>query len=294
MKNRLPPLNALRCFEAAARLLSFTAAARELHVTNAAVSHQIKTLEAWLGTLLFQRRNNRLELTVAGESYLPQVRQAFKLLRETTRELLDYTAVSIRLAARPAFCMKWLLPRLPRFYALHPQVHLDIETEVDRDYLHYDLTIDYRPANAPDYLVRQLFATPFLPVCSPGYAARWEWPQDIAEVALLHDRPLQGMTGYPDWAMWLAASGQSELRNPRGATFSTSLMCVQAALEGAGLALGQQALVAQDLQEGRLVVPLDWRAPLVMPYYLIYPVPAVENPGVQALIDWLVHEAQTV
>ncbi len=291
MQKRLPPLNALRSFEAAARLLSFTAAARELHVTNAAVSHQIKTLEQWLGTALFVRRNNRLELTVAGESWLPQVRAAFRLLRETTHDLLALQAVTLRLAVRPAFCLKWLLPRLPRFQQRHPQVHLDLETEVDRDYLHYEVTIDYRPAKAPDYIVRHLLSTPFLPVCSPAYAARLHWPQDWAEVALLHDRPLQGMPGYPDWAGWLAAAGAPPVPGQRGATFSTSLMSVQAAVEGAGLALGQQALIAPDLAAGRLLQPVPWQADIRLPYYLIYPVSAIENPGVQAFIDWLLEEA---
>ncbi|WP_338849072.1 LysR substrate-binding domain-containing protein [Massilia sp. W12] len=292
MKTPLPPLNAMRCFEAAARRLSFTAAARELHVTNAAVSHQIKSLEQWLGADLFIRRNNRLELTAAGETWLPRVRHAFSLLRESTRELLALQAVRLRLAVRPAFCLKWLLPRLPDFYASHPQVHLDLETEVDRDYLHYDLTIDYRPAKAADYIVRHLFSTPFVPVCSPAYAAQIDWQGDLSQVAFLHDRPLQGMPAYPDWSMWLAAAGAPPLRNQRGATFSTSLMSIEAALAGNGLALGQSALVRRDLQAARLHVPLPWHADLRMPYYLIYPLPALDNPGVQALIDWLLSQAQ--
>lgn len=290
MALRLPPLNALRAYEVAARHLSFTAAARELHVTNVAVSHQIKLLEDTLGLALFKRRNNRLELTVAGETYLPKVREAFRSLRECTGQLIGFSSVTVRLAARPAFCHRWLLPRLSRFYAAHPTVHLDFETEVDRDYLRYDITIDYRPANAPDYVVRQLFATPIYPVCSPAYATQLRQTADLEQVALLHDRPLQGMQEYPDWQSWLAAAGVHGVVNSRGATFSSSLMAIQAAEEGLGVALGQHALVAAAITAGRLVAPLALAAPIRMPYYLIYPRAAEENPGVQTFIQWLLAE----
>lgn len=293
MAPRLPPLNALRAFEIAARHLSFTAAARDLHVTTAAVSHQIKLLEESLDLPLFVRRNNRLVLTVAGETYLPKVREAFRTLRECTDQLIGISAVTVRLAVRPGFCHRWLIPRLPRFFDAHPQIHLDFETEVDREYLRYDLTIDYRPATAPDYVVQQLFATPIYPVCSVAYAAKLTKAGDLEQVALLHDRPLQGMPEYPDWQGWLAAAGLPSVVNSRGATFSSSLLSMQAAEDGVGVALGQHALVAPAIASGRLVSPLAQLAPIRMPYYLVYPTAAVENPGVQTLVNWLQAEASS-
>ena len=291
MPIRLPPLNSLRVFEAAARHLSFTAAARELNVTTAAVSHQIKLLEKSLGMPLFVRRNNQLVLTVAGETYLPKLREAFRTLRESTEQLIGLSSITVRLAVRPAFCHRWLVPRLPRFFSAHPRIHLDFETEVDRDYLSYDVTVDYRPATAPDYVVQQLFATPIYPVCAPTLAPALRKPEDLQHVALLHDRPLQGMPEYPDWQSWLTAAGGISVVNSRGATFSSSLLSLQAAEEGLGVALGQHALVARAIAAGRLVAPLSLSAPIRMPYYLIYPRSAVENPGVQTLVTWLQSEA---
>ena len=293
MSTRLPPLNALRVFEVAARHLSFTAAARELNVTNAAISHQVKQLEQTLDLQLFTRRNNRLELTVAGETYLPKVREAFRTLRESTDRLIGFTSVTVRVAVRPGFCHRWLVPRLPRFYEHHPGIHLEFETEVDRDYLRHDVTVDYRPANAPDYVVQQLFATSLYPVCSPSYRHRVSKVEDLEHIALLHDRPLQGMPEYPDWQRWLTAAGVgiAAVSNTHGATFSSSLMCMQAAEDGVGVALGQHALIAPAIASGRLMAPLSLSAPIRLPYYLVYSVSAVENPGGQPFIDWLHAEA---
>ncbi len=291
MSPRLPPLNALRVFEVAARHLSFTAAARDLHVTTAAVSHQIKQLEEALNLSLFKRRNNQLELTVAGETYLPKVREAFRTLRESTEQLIGFSSVTVRMAVRQAFCDRWLIPRLARFYETHPGIHLEIKSEFEHDYLLYDFTIDYRPATAPDYVVRQLFSTPLYPVCSSSYAARLKSVSDLEQVALLHDRPLQGMPDYPDWQRWMQAAGVASVANTLGTTFSSSLMCLRAAEEGVGVALGQHALVATAIAAGKLVAPLTLSAPIRMPYYLMYPAPTIEKPGVQTVMNWLQQEA---
>lgn len=291
MTIRQPSLNALKVFEVAARHLSFTAAARELHVTNAAVSHQIKQLEASLDVSLFKRRNNQLELTVVGETYLPKVQEAFRTLRESTEQLIGLSSVTVRIAVRQALCDRWLIPRLSRFYEAHPRIHLEIKTEFEHDYLNYDFIVDYRPANAPDYVVQQLFSTSLYPVCSPGYAPRVNGVEDLSQVALLHDRPLQGMPDYPDWQRWLLAAGVGSIANSRGTTFSSSLMCLRAAEEGIGVALGQHALVAPAVEAGRLVAPLKLSAPVRMPYYLIHPTAAIEKPGVHTLIHWLRLEA---
>lgn len=292
MQNRLPPLNALRAFEVAARHLSFAAAARELHVTNAAISHQIKSLEEALGVQLFMRQNNHILLTVAGETYLPKVREAFRTLRESTHQLLGIHSVTLRLAVRSAFCLMWLLPRLPRFYEAYPGIHLDIENEVDRNYLQYDLTIDYRPTGVPDYSVQQLLSTPLYPVCSPQWREQLQQPEDLMRVPVLHDRPLQGMPEYPDWQRWLAAAGCPTNLNPQGVTFATALMCQQAAIAGLGVALGQHVLVEGELESGRLVRALpELQAPIHLPYYLISPVTADENPGMAPFMSWLTAEA---
>lgn len=291
MTIRQPSLNALRVFESAARHLSFTSAARELHVTTAAVSHQIKQLEASLNVGLFKRRNNQLELTVPGETYLPKVQEAFRTLRESTEELVGFSAVTVRIAVRQALCDRWLIPRLSGFFDAHPGIHLEIKTEFEHDYLLYDFTIDYRPANAPDYVVQQLFSTPLYPVCSPAYAQRVNSVEDLSQVALLQDRPLQGMPDYPDWQRWLQAAGVGSVSNSRGTTFSSSLMCLRAAEEGLGVALGQHALVGPAVKAGSLVVPVKLSAPVRMPYFVIHPTAAIEKPGVLTLLQWLRHEA---
>lgn len=291
MSRRLPPLNALRVFEVAARHLSFTTAARELNVTNAAVSRQIKQLEEALGVVLFERHNNRLALTAAGQLYLPRVNDTFRALRESTDLLLSVSAATIRIGVRQGFCQRWLLPRLARFQALQPNIHLDIDTEFERDYQQHDLIVDYRPALAPDYKVRHLFSTALYPVCSPLLAQRLATVGDLQAVPLLHDRPMQGMPEYPDWQAWLQAAGAAGLANPQGATFSSSLMCMQAAEEGLGVALGQHVLISAALQGGRLLAALPQHAPLQLPYYLCYSHSVEERPGVRVFIDWLSSEA---
>ena len=291
MPTRLPSLNALQAFEAAARHLSFTSAARDLHVTTAAVSHQVKQLEASLGLQLFERSNNRLRLTLAGETYAPEVREAFRRLHASTHHLIGASSVTLRVMVRAGFCQRWLLPRLPRFQAAHPQVHLDFDTEVDSDQLPHDIRIDYRPATAPNATVVLLFATPVYPVCAPALAARVKQPADLEHVPLLHDRPLQGMPEYPEWQHWLWAAGVRGLLNRCGATFNTSVAAMQAAEDGLGVALGQHALVASSITAGRLTAPLGQGTAMRLPYYLSHSPAASANPGLAALVQWLQAEA---
>ena len=168
MSKRLPPLNALKVFEVAARRLNFTRAAEELHVTNAAVSHQIKLLEDFLGLDLFQRSNNVLKLTEAGERYLPRIREGFKIFQQATDTLLNDNNVLLRVGVPPSFGSKWLVPRLYRFLNRHPQVRVEIVSEVDRSYRDCDISIDFRRTQFADFRIEPFIVTEVFPVCSPA------------------------------------------------------------------------------------------------------------------------------
>ncbi|WP_188701111.1 transcriptional regulator GcvA [Silvimonas iriomotensis] len=291
MPRRLPPLNALRMFEVAARLMSFTQAASELHVTNAAVSHQMKQLEAFLGVPLFERRNNQLTLTAAGEAYLPRVREAFRALQQATDMLLDDKTITLKVAVPPTFGTKWLVPRLYRFLNLHPDIRVEVSTEHERDYLHNDITIDYRQVHSPELIVERFTSSTVFPVCSPSLQATLRTPADLSKHTLLHDRGPQRHAHLPNWQQWLEETGLAGIDATRGPAFSDSQMTLQCAIDGQGVALGQRILVEYDIAAGRLVKPLPTEVSLRVPYYLIFAHSAPDNPGFAAFRAWLIAEA---
>lgn len=293
MSKRLPPLNSLRVFEVAARRLSFTRAAEELHVTNAAVSHQIKLLEDHLGIDLFQRSNNVLKLTEAGELYLPRIREGFKIFQQATDALLNDNNALLRVGVPPSFGSKWLVPRLYRFLNRHPHIRVEIVSEVDRSYRDCDISIDFRRTQFADFRIEPFIATEVFPVCSPAIAEQLQVPTDLARQTLLHEVSAMNDPDYPSWQSWFATLGLPNQESRQGPLFTLALMALQAAIDGQGIALGQALLVEYDIAAGRLVRPLNVETPLRLDYYLIYAADMKENPAFQAFHQWLVNEART-
>ena len=290
MPRRLPPLNALRVFEVAGRHLSFSRAADELCVTNAAVSHQIKQLEDHLGKKLFVRRNNQLTLTDAGDNYLPRVRDALRALEQATDLLMDTADAPLRVAVPPTFGAKWLVPRLYRFFNQHPHVRVEVSTADVQDHGQFDLCIDDRQVNAPNLRVEWFTSTDFFPVCNATLQAAIRMPQDLAAHTLLHERGGRHLAHHPTWRQWLDEVGVPQIDATRGPAFSEALMALQAAIDGQGVALGQGLLVEYDIAAGRLMRPLATEASLRLSYYLIHPHQAAEHAGFAPFRQWLVDE----
>ena len=292
MARRLPPLNALRAFEAAARHLSFTRAAEELNVTQAAISHQVKGLEERLGIILFRRLNRALLLTDAGQAYLPAVRDAFDLLAEATGRLkaLDRVGV-LTVSVLPSFAAKWLVPRLGRFSQAHRDIDIHIApsehlTDFAREDV--DIAIRYGKGEWPGLRAHRLLTEEYFPVCSPDILKgryRLRTPAELRHHTLLHgDMDI-------DWRMWLMAAGVEGVDETRGPMFSDSSMVIQAAVEGQGVALGRSALAAADLAAGRLVKPFDISLPATVAYYVVCPTATADYPKIAAFRDWVIAEA---
>lgn len=292
MSRRLPPLNALRAFEAAARHLSFTKAAEELHVTQAAISHQIKALEEWLGLPLFRRMNRALALTEAGQSYLPPVREAMDTLSQATDSLLrsDSTG-ALTISTMPSFASKWLVPRLTRFQKRYPDMDVRVQsTSQVVDFARHDVDLAIRFGNGdwPDLRVERLLTEDIFPVGHPsllGGDCPLTCPEDLRNHTLLHD-------DYRiSWAVWCRAAGIEGLDVERGPRFDDSSFTLQAAMNGHGVALARGALVADDIATGRLVRLFDVRLPGSVAYYVVAPPHYFSRPKVKAFRDWLFEEA---
>ncbi len=293
MARRLPPLNALRAFEAAARHLSFTRAAQELNVTQAAVSHQVKALEARLGLVLFRRLNRALILTEDGQAYLPPVRDAFDAIAQATRRLeARQSGGVLTVSTMDSFAAAWLVPRLGRFRAAHG--HIDVRiTITDRlvDFAHddVDLAIRYGRGHYPGLSVVRLLTEDIFPVCSPALLRGdnpLASPADLRHHTLLHDDMRE------DWRMWLMAAAVADVDPTRGPAFTHSHLVLQAAADGQGVALGRGALVAHDLAAGTLVKPFDISLAADYAYYVVTPTAAAEQPKITAFRDWLLEEAE--
>ena len=292
MSKRLPPLNALKVFEVAARRLNFTRAAEELHVTNAAVSHQIKLLEDFLGLDLFQRSNNVLKLTEAGERYLPRIREGFKTFQQATDALLNDNNILLRVGVPPSFGSKWLVPRLYRFLNRHPQVRVEIVSELDRSYRDCDISIDFRRTQFADFRIEPFIMTEVFPVCSPAIAKTLHAPSDLNKQTLLHEVSAMNDPDYPSWQSWFSTLGMNDKDARKGPLFTLALMALQAAIDGQGVALGQALLVEYDIAAGRLVRPFNVETPLRLDYYLIYAADMKENAAFQAFHQWLQSEVR--
>jgi LysR family glycine cleavage system transcriptional activator len=296
MSRRLPSLNALRAFEAAARHLSFTKAAEELHVTQAAVSHQIKGLEEQLGLPLFRRLNRRLLLSDAGQAYLPALSEAFDGIAEATGRLsAERRGGAVKVSALPSTAAKWLLPRLSRFREQHPDIDVLVSAAhalVDFRRDDVDLAIRYGRGVYPGLECLPLMPDEVFPVCSPALLAHGpplRRAEDLAHHTLLHDQTTEGEI--QNWRNWFDLIGITGVDAVRGPGFSDSNLVLEAAAAGQGVALGRRSLALTDLASGRLVIPFGPVVPSQSSYYVVYPPGKAGLPALLAFRDWLLEEA---
>lgn len=299
MTRILPPLNALRAFEAAGRNLSFTKAAAELSVTPAAVSHQIKALEELIGASLFRRVTRALRLTEAGQAALPLLSQGFDSLAKGTEQMRAHCQTGmLTISVSPSFGAMWLVPRLEKFRARHPDIEIRIDGTdrlVDLAMDDADVAIRYGPEGHDRARVDFLFGQVNTPVCSPMLLSGdhpLKAPGDLRHHTLLH---VDWKEAEPSWRMWLLAADTHGIDPSRGPRFSQINMAVQAALDGHGVALVGHRLVSDHLASGRLVRPFapGFNTPLNFAYRLLTPKDNTEQPKIAAFRDWLLEEAGT-
>jgi LysR family glycine cleavage system transcriptional activator len=257
MKRILPPLNALRAFEAAGRLGSFKEAAAELHVTHGAVSQHVRLLEEWLRAPLFERHNRRVALTAAAKAYLDEIGPVFEQLSQATARYGVPATVSRTLSvnAPATFTLRWLVPRLATFRVEHPGVDVKVETSnepVENLKEGYDVVIRGGPDTFYGYSMRPFLSEERLPVCSPALLQRLplRTPGDLRHHTLLHTSSLPRL-----WPDWLAKAQISAVRPASILSFDHFYLTLQAAIEGIGVAMGPTALVSDDIAAGRLVEP---------------------------------------
>ena len=292
MPRRLPPLTSLRAFEAAGRHLSFTKAAAELTVTQAAISHQVKGLEAHLGTALFLRLPRRLELTKSGTALLPVVRDAFDQISQPVAALADDVASSdlvVRLA--PSFAAKWLSPKLADFRQKHPQVHLSLtHSNEAADFARHavDIAVTYGTGDWPGVVADPVLSIDFFPVCAPAFM-QGEHPLtdhgNLRHYTLLHD------ADHSNWSQWLELAGIDNVDPLRGTVMDDTNVLIQAAIDGQGVALGSTHFVADHLDAGRLVMPFDVVMHSDYAYYVVCPKEHLDRPGVRAFKEWLLNQS---
>jgi LysR family glycine cleavage system transcriptional activator len=294
MPRRLPPLNALRAFEAAARHLSFTKAAQELNVTPAAISHQVKGLEEITGAPLFKRLTRALALSARGKAALPALSEGFDMLAEASAILVDGDELEIfTLSAAPSFAAKWLVPRLDDFQEANPDTKVRIDAslglvDLRRDGI--DVAIRYGSGDYPGHHTDRLFDEEIFPVCSPQLMAGLHplnSPENLIYHTLLHAGYAVHNQAYPDWRMWLKSAGVKGVDWRKGPEFSLENMAVQAAVEGHGVALVNTLLVLDDLNSGSLVRPFDLGIETDLAYYLVIPEESMDRPTVSAFRKWL-------
>jgi LysR family glycine cleavage system transcriptional activator len=296
MTARLPSLNGLRAFEAAARHLSFTLAASELNVTQTAISHQIRRLEEELGIRLFIRQNRALALTPEARDYLPGVRAAFNDLRLATDRLLrkdDDKVLTVSTLA--SLAAKWLLPRLTDFQEAHPGIDVRITTStslVDFQRDDVDAAIRYGRGQWPGLRADWLMADELFPVCSPSLLRGdkpLRQPEDLRGYPLLHTSNANS----DDWRLWLTAAGLPvDIARQPGITFDMIFMTIQAAIDGIGVAMGRTSYVSDDIAKGRLVVPFKIALPADAGFYLVSPEGRREAPKLAAFRQWMIAATQ--
>jgi LysR family glycine cleavage system transcriptional activator len=295
-------LNALRAFEAAARHLSYVAAADELNVTPAAVGSLVRGLEAIVGVELFHRASAgpaRLVLTEEARAVLPELQAGFDHLTvafERLKASRGQTAIS--LTVPPAFADKWLLPRVERFTANHPLYDLRIDTSgrlVDFAAERMDVGIRYGGGHWPGVKSTFLLRDAFFPVCSPALLEGphpLQAPEDLRHHTLIHDRSMASENAFPTWRTWLQAAGFPDINCERGLQINDSAAAYQTAINGSGVALGRTTLVTLDLAAGRLVRPFGDAVDCELAYYLIHRPGADGDPAIAAFKTWICAEAK--
>jgi LysR family transcriptional regulator, glycine cleavage system transcriptional activator len=299
MPRDLPPLTALRAFEAAGRHLSVTRAADELSVTAAAISHQVKALEDYLDVRLFRRNGNSLFLTDAGQTLLPGLRAGFAELERAISALREHDLRgAFVLSVAPVFATKWLIPRLDGFQASHPDIDVRISATLDlADFEHdgVDAAIRVGRGRYPGLVAHRLFGESVVPMCSPALLKRERplaVPDDLRHHVLLHfDWPAQEQVT-PDWGTWLRSTQVKGVDSSRGPRFTQPDYAMQAAVDGAGVVLGWRSLAEADLDAGRLTIPFDLPLEMDVAFYFVYPERCAERPKLARFREWLL--SQTV
>ena len=288
-RTRLPPLNAIKAFEAAARLCSFTRAAEELNVTHGAVSRQIRLLEDWLGTKLFLRTSRNAVPTRAGADLLAEAGPALDRLARVASRLRSGVQAGglLHISALPTFAMRWLIPRLPEFQREHPALELRIvtaSTPAEQFRMDVDVVVS-GPSRQPGWVGSRFLAETYLPLLSPGLINQrpLRAPADLAQHTLLHAATRREM-----WQRWLTTAGFADLRPARNQVFEHFYFAIQAAIEGLGVVMGPLALVCDELREGRLVAPIREPALRTRGYFVYSPETSSAAPAVTALRQWLI------
>jgi LysR family transcriptional regulator, glycine cleavage system transcriptional activator len=281
-------LNSLRAFEAAARLGSVSLAAEELYVTHGAVSRHIQQLEAWMECVLFERHNRRVVLTEAGSHYLAEISASFdRIAAATAQQMQRGGQRALRVSAPATFSLRWLVPKLSSFQLANPNIEVRISTSnepIEKLRETVDLIIRGGPQRVDGYVAEEFLSEARLPVCAPALlkSRKLRKPQDLEHFTLLHTATYPRM-----WPDWLAAAGVSNLKPKSSLTLAHFYLTLQGALDGLGVAMGPIALVADDIEEGRLVLPFD--KPTLDPWrYFTYVAAARANDAaVRAFKDWL-------
>jgi len=299
MPRRMYPLNALRAFEASARQLSFVRASEELSVTPAAVSHQVKGLEEYLGQPLFRRLPRGLLLTESGQLLLSELSDVFLRLDSAMERVIESDSRgTITLSVAPTFAVMWLIPRLQKFYTLNPDIDVRISTSlglVDFQRDDYDAAIRLGSGEWIGLEAIKLFDESVTPMCSPRLLEGPDplmTPDDLSQHVLLHNHSMDHDPDAPTWAAWLEAAGASGVDASRGTHFSLPDHGLQASIDGAGVVLGWRFLAAKDIEAGRVVEPFDLALPLGSSFYLVYPEAHSLRPNIAAFRDWLVQEVR--
>jgi LysR family glycine cleavage system transcriptional activator len=282
------PLTALRAFEAAARHLSFTRAAEELHVTQAAVSHQVKALEDLIGVELFRRQPRSLILTTEGQALLPDLRDAFDRMAQAIDRIgRQAGSRTLIVSLLTTFALTWLVPRLHRFQALHPDI--DVRMTASQkviDFEREDVDVAIRYAADPDVRLfsLRLFGDCLTPLCGRKLRDRLRSPDDLRKVPLIE-------SGHePEWPVWLKAVGLGDLKPRRSLTFDSTKIAVEAAIAGAGVAIGPPNLFHEDLAEGRLFQPFPQEVESGKAWWLVCPREVVGRPKIRAFVQWIEQE----
>jgi LysR family transcriptional regulator, glycine cleavage system transcriptional activator len=301
MHRPMPPLGALRAFEAAARHLSLTKAARELHVTAGALSHQIRGLEELLGLKLFERRVRSIALTTVGKQLYPGLQTGFAQIRDAVAELArtDNERVIV-ISTPPGFTAKWLAPRLYRFSLAHPDIDVRVSSSADNANFRTD-GVDASVRNLKtgatedaELVTEKLLEMSLVPVCSPKlFSAHGSFaePDALACAPLIHDDTLANRTEVPTWSDWFAKAGVKRFDVSRGLRFNSADHALDATVEGGGVLLAHDVLAYDELRTGRLVVAFPRVLPSGRAYYFICPKRREQHPPVQAFRAWIKQEA---
>lgn len=309
---RLPPLNALRAFEAAARHRSFRKAAEELFVTPAAITHQIKSLEAQLGIQLFVRLNRRIELTDAAQASLPLLQQGFNVLAQAVSELHRHSDIPrLTIGTTPTFVSRWLMPRLQSFLTQHPGIDVkfvasgQVITASPRNEKNArgpgttpatDIDIRFSSEPPDGQISDLLFKVEIVPMCHPRLLKgppALESPSDLRHQTLLHGDGHQSDRGHSAWALWLRQAGAHDVDPRHGLQLEHSTLALEAAVDGLGVTLAMPMLAAAELAANKLAIAFPISLPLNSAYYVITPNDTTPRAEVAAFRDWVIAEARS-